>query len=134
MATFNINTKAILETATLNLLDPVTEVQLFADDAEKKPLQIVLNGKASKAYRNALSTLLRKGAARKGKATFEQNVEDNNNLLAEISVEAINFDMGDGVPIKTKEQFLALYSTPSLYWIKDAVSFFLEAPESFSTK
>ena len=78
MATFNIKSKAINETATLHLVDPATEVALYADDAEKKPLQIVLNGKASKAYRNALSTLLRKSAARKGKASFEQNVEDNN--------------------------------------------------------
>lgn len=131
---FNINTKAISETAVLNLVDPVTEVQLYADDAEKKPLQISVNGKASKAYRNALSSLSRKNAARKGKSTFEQNVADNNALLAEISVEAINFDMGDGVPIKTKEQFLALYSEPSLYWVKDAVSAFLEDSSSFLTK
>lgn len=132
--TFNINTKAINETATLHLVDVETKQPLYADEAEKFPLQIVLNGKASKAYRAALSSLARKSEARKGKNTFDQNVQSNNELLADISVEAVNFDMGDGKPIKTKEQFMELYATKGLYWIKDQVSEFLEDDASFLLK
>lgn len=134
MATFNIKTKSMNDTATLHLVDPVTEMPLYADEAEKKPLQIKLNGRASKVYKNALSAMLKKSSNRKGKSSFEQSVADNNGLLSEVSVEALNFDMGDGVPIKTAEQFLALYSEPSLYWVQEQVNAFLQAPESFSTK
>ena len=134
MATsFNINKKAISETATLHLVDPITEEKLYADEAEKFPLQIVLKGKASKEYISSLATVKRKTDAR-GKSDFKQQMADNNELLALVSVEALNFDLGDGVPIKTKEQFTALYSSLDLYWVRDQVSDFLGAKDSFSIK
>lgn len=124
---FNITTKAIKETAIVQLIDPNTEFPMFEDKEETKPLTIEIYGKASKQYRAALSALSRKSVARKGKAgTFEQNVADNNELLAAISKEAKNFDFGDGIPINTQEQFLKLYSDNSLYFIKDQVSSALE--------
>lgn len=124
---FNITTKAISDTITFQLVDPATGVAMFADDAEKKPLTVEIFGKASKQYRNALSALSRKSLVRKGKAqSFEQNVIDNNELLAAISKEAKNFDFGDGVAINSEAQFLKLYSDASLYWIKDQASEALE--------
>lgn len=131
---FNINAKKINDTAKLHLRDPETDTALYADDAEKQPLEILIAGKASKAYRNAVSELSRKAAGRNGKATFEQNVEANNKLLASVCQEAFNFDLGDGVPINTTEKFLELLSNPSLYWIKDQISAFLEENSSFLGK
>lgn len=135
MATpFNIRAKQIQETARLHLRDPETDIPLYADAKETLPLEILVAGKASKAYRNAVSELSRKAAGRNGKATFEQNVEANNKLLATVCQEAFNFDMGDGVPINTTEKFVELFSEPSLYWCKDQVSAFLEENSSFLGK
>lgn len=134
MATFNIASKKISEQATLTLVDPATGITMFADEAEKLPLQIIVFGKASKQYRNALSTLARKSAARKGKtASFEDNISDNENLLAAVSFKAVNFDNA-GEAIDTTEAFKKLYSTPELYWVRDAVSEFLESTDSFLVK
>jgi len=134
MANFNIASKKISEQATLTLVDPSTGITMYADDAETLPLQIVVFGKASKQYRNALSVLARKSAARKGKsASFEDNISDNENLLAAVSYKAVNFDM-DGEPIDSTEAFKKLYSTPELYWVRDAVSEFLESADSFLVK
>jgi len=134
MAVFNIKAKQIQETARLHLRDPETDVALYADDKEKLPLEILVAGKASKAYRNAVSELSRKQAGRNGKATFEQNVEANNKLLATVCQEAFNFDLGDGVPINNTDKFVELFSDPTLYWVKDQVSAFLEVDASFLQK
>jgi hypothetical protein len=132
---FNIKTKALNDRATLTLVDIETDLPLFADDAQTEPLQITLYGKASKQYKSALSKLSKKSQARKGKnATFDESVADNNELLAAISKEAFNFDMGDGVAIDTPEKFLELYSDSSLYWVRDQASAFLEETDSFLQK
>lgn len=133
MANFNITKKVISDSGVLHLCDPETGVLLYADEAETKPLTIEIHSKASKAYRNALSTLLRKSSARKGKATFENNVEDNNVLLSQICIKANNFDMGTGA-IDSPAKFLELFNEAGLYWIKDAVSQFLEENASFLQK
>ena len=132
---FNINTKAVSDTATLHLEDPATGEKLYADEAQKLPLEIVVYGKASKQYRSALAALSRKGMARKNKPqSFDQNVEDNVDILVAISKKANNFDMGDGLPIDNAEAFKGLYSNASLYWCKDQVQNFLESTESFLQK
>jgi hypothetical protein len=132
---FNIKTKALNDRATLTLVDIETDLPLFADDAQKEPLQITLYGKASKQYKSALAKLSKKSQARKGKnPSFDESVADNNELLSAISKEAFNFDMGDGVAINTYEKFIELYSDASLYWVRDQASAFLEETEGFLQK
>lgn len=131
---FNINSKKIEDVAFCHLNDPETEMPLYEDEAETLPIGIMVYSKGSKAYRRALAELSRKATARKGKATFEQNVEDNARLLAAISKESVNLDMGDGEKLTTTEQFFTLYSTSDLYWVKDAVSAFLDSDANFTQK
>jgi len=132
---FNITSKSLNDQATFTLVDPDTGAQMFSDDAETQPLQITLYGKASKQYKNALSKLSKKSQARKGKQpSFDESVADNNELLAAISKEALNFDLGDGVAINTPEKFIELYSNAGLYWIRDQASAFLEETGSFLAK
>lgn len=134
MANFNLTTKKIEEAAFLQFNDPESDMPLWADKEETLPVGVMVYSKGSKAYRNALSALSRKNLQRKGKSTFEQNIEDNNRLLAAITKESVNFDMGDGVALDTEDQFYTLYSTPELYWCKDAVSTFLESDANFTQK
>lgn len=131
---FNISKLAVTDTTTLQLVNPATEVKLYADEAETLPLEIVMYGKSSKQYRAALSALSRKGLARKGKPqTFETNVEDNVEILVAISKKANNFDL-NGAPIDNPEAFRELYSDNSLFWIKDQVQAELENVEAFLQK
>lgn len=132
---FNIKQLAVKDTAILHLVDPTTSEPLYADDKKTLPLTIEVCGKASKESRSALAALSRKHVARKGKeASFEDNVSDNNKYLAQLSKEASNFDMGDGVSIDTFEKFVELYNTDSLYWIRSQVSDFLGDESSFLSK
>lgn len=131
---FNITTKKIEDAAFLHFNDPETDMPLWADDAETLPVGINVYSKGSKAYRNALSALARKNLMNKGKRTFEQNIEDNNRLLAAVCKESVNFDMGDGVALTTTDQFYELFATPELYWCKDAVSAFLDQDANFTQK
>lgn len=129
--TFNIKTQSVVETTMVHLVDAAGD-KLYDDKGNAVCVEVY--GKASKAYRQALSNLSRKNIQRKGKPTsFETNVEDNVELLVAISKAAHNFDMGDG-PINTPAKFEALYSDPSLYFLKDAVQEALEDSTAFMKK
>lgn len=127
----NIKTESIGETTRVHLVNANDE-KLYDENGAK--VEIEIYGKSSKAYRQALSELSRKSLLRKGKPqSFATNVEDNIELLVSISKAAYNFDMGNG-PINTPEAFKALYSEPSLFFIKDAVQAALEDNGNFIQK
>ena len=129
---FNINTKAIGDTTKVHLTDPSTDEKLF--DEAGNAVSVEIYGKASKAYRQALSVLSRKSLQRKGKQqSFETNVEDNIDLLVTISKAAHNFEM-DGAPVNSPEAFKALYNNPNLFWIKDQVQAALDDNANFTQK
>lgn len=132
MAIFNIQSKILKETAVCTLVDVDTGATLYADAAETLPLEIVVSGKASKAYAKALANLARANEKRRAKPmTFEETVEANQRLLAAISVVANNFDLGDGEPIDNKDKFFELYTNPGLYFIRDQVQEFLNEDANF---
>ena len=129
---FNINSKVLKQTAVCTLVDVDTGATLYADDAQTLPLEFVISGKASKAYKNAMISVMRANERLRGKEpTFEQNVASNQLILATVSVEAHNFDLGDGEPINSKEKFLELYSNDGLYWIREQVQTFLNEDSNF---
>ena len=131
---FNISTKQVNDTSILHLRDPETDTLMYADEAETQPLQIVMYGKGSKQYRDALSGLARKNMIRKNKQqSFETNVADNVEILAAISKVAVNFDQ-DGVAIDNTDEFKKLYSNPSLFWVKEQIQEQLDDTAAFLQK
>jgi hypothetical protein len=131
---FNLKaTKALADSTTLHLRDPKTDELLYDVDKdgnpdENKPLTIELYGKSSKQHRAWLASVMRKQAREKEAArnskvkekTLEQLEEDNAEYLSIVTIAVNNFDLGNG-PLKTKEDFVALYSDPTLEWINEQV-------------
>lgn len=128
---FNITSTKVVDTTRVHLVDANDE-KLYDDKGNKVEIEIF--GKASKQYRQALSALSRKNVLRKGKTqSFEVNIEDNVELLVAISKTSYNLEM-DGVVVDTPAAFKALYSDPSLFFIKDAVQLALEDNANFTQK
>lgn len=124
--TFNIKARALADTTTIILKDPDTEMELFDDDEQTKPLTIEIFGRSSKQYKTYMSAVLRKQEASKRKnkqdnRTFEEILEESAELLAALTIKVSNFDY-DGEAIVGKEMFKKLYLDPSLSWIGDQVS------------
>lgn len=128
---FNITSAAVVETTLVHLVDANDE-KLY--DEAGAAVMIEIFGKASKAYKNALSELSRKNLQRKGKPqSFSTNVEDNIELLVAISKTSHNLEM-DGEAVDSPAAFKALYSNPHLFFIKDAVQAALEDNANFLQK
>jgi hypothetical protein len=133
MANFNINALALQDTTVLHLQGP-DGTYLYADEAEKEPLEIEVYGRSSKQMRNYLIGAEKKKAKRgKRVATPEESQEDNAEFFAAITKSIRNFDLGNG-PLTTQAHFKELYMNPALYWITDILSENLGNTESFMQK
>ncbi len=127
----NLKSTSVVETTRVHLSDATGE-KLY--DENGNPAQLEIFGKASKQYKNALAELSRKSLARKGKPQpFSVNVADNIDLLVAITKAAYNFDVGNG-PLTTPDDFKALYSDASLFFIKDQAQEALEDNGNFTQK
>lgn len=131
---FNISSRALNDTTILHLTDPSSGLPMYADEAEKQPLQIVVYGRSSKQYRNWLAVANRASLARKNKPqTPEQIQTETAEFLAAITKSIHNFDLDKEV-LDNTESFKKLYNTPSLVWIADQVAEILGATDSFLQK
>lgn len=121
---FDLNTLALKDTYTLQLLHPVTREPLFADgETAKKPVEIELYGSASKQYRNAVKAMQNRQLKRKLKkvdAKAEELIQEGIDLLVACSAGANNLDIA-GRPVGDEASFRALYADPKLSWVKDQV-------------
>lgn len=127
----NLLKSGVLETARVHLTDALGE-KLY--DEAGNAAEIEIFGKSSKQYKQALSTLNRKNIERKGKPQpYNTNVEDSIEVLVAVTKAAYNFDMGDG-PLDTPAKFKALYSEPTLFFIKETVQEALEDNANFTQK
>lgn len=120
---FDINTLALKDTTTLQLRHPVTGDLLFADNDEKKPVEVELFGTSSKEYRNAVTAMQNrqlKRQAKKEKASVEVMRHEGIELLVACSAGSKNLSIG-GKPVKTADDFRELYSDRKLSWLKDQV-------------
>lgn len=135
---FNIKARALADTTVIILKDPDTEMELFADDEQTKPLTIELYGRASKQYKNHMSGIMRKLEANKRKnkqdnRSYEEMLEDSAELLSALTIKVTNFDY-EGEAIVGKEMFKKLYLDPSLSWIGDQVTAALDDNGNFLQK
>jgi hypothetical protein len=125
--TFELNSLALSEEATVQLRHPVTEVPLFApvkkgEDPESKPVQITVKGSASQAYRRAVDAMMKKAAKRgKREATPDEIREQSVDFLVALSVKIDNMTL-DGEEVASAEVFRKLYSDPRYDWIKEQVN------------
>ncbi len=129
--TFDLNSLALTEEATFQLTHPATGAPLFADKKEEKPVEIVLRGQASQAYRRAVDQLQKNRNKRGGKdATPAQAREESIEFLTTLSVEIRNLHL-DGAPVADADAFRKLYSDERFSWIKLQVNDFLGDVGSF---
>jgi hypothetical protein len=134
--TFELNTLAIADEGVLHLTHPVTGVPLYApvkkgEDAESKPVQIVLKSTASQSYRRAVDAMMKKAAKRgKREATPEEMREQSVEFLVALSVRADNLTL-NGETLDNAEAFRKLYSNDSFGWIKEQVNTFVGSVDGF---
>jgi hypothetical protein len=134
MATFNIAKLALADTTVIHLQD-AAGAYLYADEAEKEPLEIEVYGRSSKHMRNYLISAEKKKAKRGKRApTPEESQEDNAEFFAAITKSVKNFTLEDGKPLVTAEDFKKLYLRADLYFIVDQVSETLGDAELFMQK
>lgn len=125
--TFELNSLALSDETTVQLVHPVTEVPLFApvkkgEDAESKPVQVTVKGTASQAYRKAVDAMMKKAAKRgKREATPEEIREQSVDFLVALSVKIDNLTV-DGEAVDSAEAFRKLYSDARFDWVKDQVN------------
>lgn len=124
--------KVFVETATLNLVDPETGVEMEEDG---KPVSIEIYGKASKQHRKAVE-VLNKRIEKRGnrKVSLDEMKKDSIDFLVAISVSTTNFVDDEDKPIETAEQFAELYSDDEISWIRDQVSNFASDDVNFLQK
>lgn len=128
---FNLKSLALKDTAEVQLVHPVTEEPLFADEAQTKPVSIVIYGTSSKQYRNALSAMQNRQLKRgKKPATAEQMRDEGVALLVACSEKAVNFQYNEQ-PLDNDGAFEALYKDPAYSWIKDQVDASLGSVSNF---
>lgn len=124
--------KTFEATATLNLVDPESGVEL---EHEGKPVSITMYGKAAKEHQKAVEALQKKIDKRGNrKVSMDELIKDNVNFLADISVSTDNLVDEEGKAIETHEQFVTLYSDKRVTWIRDQVSTFASDDVSFLPK
>ena len=134
--TFELNSLALSDETTVQLVHPVTEMPLYApvkkgEDSESKPVQVSVKGSASQAYRKAVDAMMKRAAKRgKREATPEEVREQSVDFLVALSVKIDNMTL-DGEPVDNAEAFRKLYSDPRYDWVKDQVNTALNSVESF---
>lgn len=130
---FNLNDLSMKDTTELQLRHPVTDELLYADEAKKKPVVIVLFGTGSKQYRNAI-TAMQNRALKRGKkqASAEVMREESIELLVACSDRAINLEYNEA-PVDNDAAFRSLYSDPAFGWLKDQVDSGLGDASNFLT-
>ncbi len=121
------------ETATLNLVDPITGIDLEEDG---KPVSITVYGKSSKQHRKAVEALLKKeekleASKKKGSALLDERRANSIEFLMAISVSTDNLVDADNNPVESAEQFKELYSDEEVSWIRDQVSAFASVDTNF---
>lgn len=124
------------DTTTLHLRNPATDEPLYADEAETKPLELVLYGKSSKVHRNWLTQAIRRSEIEqksKKKKTADELLAENAKFFATMTKEVRNFDL-DGRVLDNKDAFEALFSDTRLLWIGEQVAEALGDVEGFLAK
>jgi hypothetical protein len=137
MATFNLKSLQLAETTTVHLKN-ADGSYLYADAAEKEPLEVEVYGRSSKQMRSYLIAAEKKKAKRaKGRKDYqptpEESQDDNAEFFAAITKSVKNFDLGDG-PLTTQEDFKKMYLDPALYFVVDQISETLGDSEVFMQK
>lgn len=118
---FDLNTLKIKDTFELHLTNPVSGALLYADEAETKPVKIVLYSTSSKQYRTATNAMQNRRLKRKDKqVTAEVLREEGIELLVACSDTSINMAV-DGQPVDNPDAFRALYSDAAYDWVKTQV-------------
>lgn len=136
MKNFDLLNLQLQDSTELHLLNPVSGMPMYADDAETKPLVIVLYGKSSKQHRQWLTAAIRKNDAesrKKKSKTADELIEESAEYYAVMTAAMKNMSIGD-VELNSKDAYKALYSNPALDWIFTQVSEKLGDTEAFLQK
>lgn len=134
---FELSTLALTEEATLHLEHPATGALLYApvkkgEDAESKPVRIIVRGSASQAYAKAVDSMVKhkKKIAPNRDLTPDESRTQNVEFLVALSVTAENLTL-DGEAVDNKDTFRKLYSDSRYDWIKEQLNTLLASPEHF---
>lgn len=136
MKNFDLLNLQLQDTTELHLNNPSTGMPMYADEAETKPLVIVLYGKSSKQHRQWLTAAIRKSDAesrKKKSKTADELLEENAEYYSVMTASMKNMTIGD-VELNSKEAYKKLYSNPALDWIFSQVTEKLGDTESFLQK
>ena len=118
---FDIASLSIQESTVFNLKHPVTEENLFADKAEKKPITITVASTSSRAYRVAVNAMQNRNLKRGNKkATAEQQKEEGISRLVACCITSENL-VYNGAEVKSESDFHALLSDDKMSWVKAQV-------------
>lgn len=129
--TFEISNISLQEEATVHLTNPKNDAPLYADAKETQPVQIVIRGTASAAYRKAVDQMMKKSAKRgKRDATPDEIREQSVDFLVALSVRGENITY-KGEKLDNPDTFRKLYSDESLGFIKDQINNALGSVELF---
>jgi hypothetical protein len=120
--TFELSEIALQEEATVHLTNPKTGALIYADVAQTQPVQIVVRGTASAAYRRAVDAMLKKAAKRgKREPTSDEIREQSVEFLVALSVRGDNITY-KGEELNSPEVFRKLYADDSLSFIRDQIN------------
>lgn len=128
---FNIASLSLKDSGVIHLRHPVTDEQLYVDEAKTKPIEIVVYSSASKQYRDYITAMQNRHLKRdKKKITAEVMQEENIELITTCSIKANNFKY-NSLELTTPDAFRTMYRDASLSWVKDQVEAFLGDTASF---
>jgi hypothetical protein len=128
---FDVKSLAIRDTFVLHLKHPVTEDNLYADEAKKQPITITLSSTASKAYRKFVNAMHER-AIKRGvkKQSAEEKRAEGVELLVAVCISSENL-VYNKQPVQTEADFRALLSDDTVSWIKEQVDNALGDKELF---
>lgn len=131
---FDLNNLTLADTATLHLEHPSTGMPMYDDEAEKKPVEIIVYGRSSKQYRNWLAAANRQKQQRgKKNISTEAELAETVEFLVAVTKEVRNLRIGD-VEINSPDTFKLMYSNLALSWIADQVANTLSEIDGFLQK
>lgn len=129
----NVAGVAVEETSEMNLLHPVTGIEMYDPDLGEDEGKVVftLVGPSNPKHRKAVE-VLNKAKAKRGKRepTLAEAREESLNFLVALSVSVTNMEY-KGQKIDSQEVFKELYSDEKLSWVRDQVSEFLSNSTNF---
>lgn len=117
----DLNSLALQDFTTLQVRNPVTDLPLFADTENTKPVEIDIASKSSPQYKKQIAIWTKKVERKRDKKLdAEESRESGFDLLAAVCLRSRNLVV-NGVEPKTFEDFREIIANPQFAWLKDQI-------------